>query len=194
MSLSQGRASRVTDLGDGTVMRTGGSPRREAAIMQVARLGGFPVPRVVDARSEGLVLERIPGRTMGADLRLRPWRVRRHVDTLVSLHSRLHAIPFEGASMIHLDLHPENVLLSPRGPVVIDWTNARSGDPAIDIALTWLILRTTARLPGRLMAWLFLRRVGRDFIRGGLEQARQFRVSDPHVSEAERSRATRARP
>ena len=42
--------------------------------------------------------------------------------------------------MLHLDLHPANVILSPDGPVVIDWTNGARGDAAADLALTWIIL------------------------------------------------------
>jgi hypothetical protein len=37
MPLNQGRASRVTDLGDGTVQRVGGVPEREAQIMDHVR-------------------------------------------------------------------------------------------------------------------------------------------------------------
>jgi aminoglycoside phosphotransferase (APT) family kinase protein len=50
-------------------------------------------------------------------------------------------------SVLHLDLHPLNVILTPdRGPVVIDWTNAAGGDPAYEIAYT-LITIGTADLP-----------------------------------------------
>ena len=70
-----------------------------------------------------LVLERIDGSTMLTSLR-RPWRMPHAARTLAELHARLHEIPFEDARLLHLDLHPDNVLLSSRGPVVIDWTNA----------------------------------------------------------------------
>jgi len=33
------------------------------------------------------------------------------------------------ARIVHLDLHPENVMLTVSGPVVIDWRNATDGDP-----------------------------------------------------------------
>lgn len=194
MSLSQGRASHVTDLGDGTVLRTGGYPEREARIMDHARRHGFPVPRVHEVRPDALVLERIAGRSMGSHLRRHPWFAARHVRTLADLHPRLHAIPYEGAWLLHLDLHPENILISPRGPVVIDWTNARAGEPARDVALTWLILETSAGLPGRVLARLFARRVGRDTIRDGVAGARAFRLADPHVTDAERARVRRAAP
>ena len=186
--MTRGRASSVTDLADGTILRAGGRPEREAAIMEVARAHGFPVPRVHEVRPDALVLERIDGPTMGQALARRPWRLRGHIRTLGDLHERLHAIPFDGGSLIHFDLHPDNVLLSPRGPVVIDWTNARGGTAAADIAMTWLILETSAGPPGRLLAWLFRRRVGRDVIRRGLADASAFRLADPNVTDAEMER------
>src|SRR5215470_15143795 len=42
--------------------------------------------------------------------------------------------------VVHLDLHPLNVILASRGPVLIDWTNARRGASAADVAATWLVL------------------------------------------------------
>nr|WP_239645990.1 phosphotransferase [Nocardiopsis valliformis] len=44
---------------------------------------------------------------------------------------------------MHMDLHPGNVVLTPRGPVVIDWTNARDGAPDLDLDLTALLLALT---------------------------------------------------
>ena len=194
MTVRQGRASRVTDLGDGTVLRVGGDPEREARIMALVRSSGFPVPRVHEVRPDSLLLERISGGTMAEDLRRRPWRAWRHMATLAGLHDRLHRIRFERGRVIHLDLHPDNVLVSDQGPVVIDWTNARSGEPDHDVALTWLILRTSAGLPGRILARMFRSKVGADGVRRGLDEARAFRVADPHVSDAERARALRATP
>jgi aminoglycoside phosphotransferase (APT) family kinase protein len=111
-------------------------PQREVAIMRYVRDRGYPVPLVFDLSGSDLTLERIDGRTMLADLRRRPWRMRAHALTLSRLHRALHAIPppdflgAEGAAILHLDLHPENVMVAPGGPVVIDWANAARGDPA----------------------------------------------------------------
>jgi aminoglycoside phosphotransferase (APT) family kinase protein len=41
----------------------------------------------------------------------------------------------------HGDFHPDNIILSPNGPVVIDWTNASSGHPATDVGWTSLVLQ-----------------------------------------------------
>ena len=190
----QGRASTVTDLGDGTVLRLGAEPEREALIMAHARAHGFPVPLVHEVRDEGMVIERIHGPTMGQHLARHPWLLPRHVRVLADLHARLHEIPFEGASLVHFDLHPENVMLGRDGPIVIDWTNAHAGSPESDLAMTWLIATTSAGMPGRIAAWLFAAQVGREPIRRGLADARRFRLADPNVTAAEKHRANRADP
>jgi uncharacterized protein (TIGR02172 family) len=46
----------------------------------------------------------------------------------------------DGDRLCHGDFHPYNVLMSPRGPVVIDWNNASIGNPMADVALSALIL------------------------------------------------------
>jgi len=46
----------------------------------------------------------------------------------------------EGNRLCHGDFHPFNVLLSSRGPVVIDWNNAHVGDPMEDVARSEVIL------------------------------------------------------
>lgn len=52
----------------------------------------------------------------------------------------------DGTAVCHGDFHPANVLLTPRGPVVIDWDTATRGHPVGDIACTSHLLRI-ARLP-----------------------------------------------
>ena len=54
---------------------------------------------------------------------------------------RLASLP-DGATLCHGDFHPGNVLLSPRGPVVIDWSAAGRGHPLGDVACTSRLLRT----------------------------------------------------
>lgn len=189
----RGRASHVTDLGDGTVLRVGGDPPREARLMRLAREHGVPVPEVVAVRPDALVLELVPGGTMATRILRRPWEGGRQMRHLAALHAQLHEIPLDGARLVHRDLHPENVIMGPAGPVLIDWTNAGAGDPAMDLALTWLIMETSAGVPGRLMAWLFSRRVGSAIIRRGLGAARDYRLSDPNVTDDERRRVRASR-
>jgi len=110
---------------------------------------------------------------------------------IAGLHAQLHRIAFEGQWLLHLDLHPENVLLSRDGPVVIDWANARAGDPPLDVALTWVICATSGGRPGRAFAQLFLRHVDRAAARRALPDAVALRLADPNLSEAERARVRR---
>ena len=53
---------------------------------------------------------------------------------------RLERLP-DGDSLYHGDFHPNNVMMSPRGPLVIDWQCGRRGDPLADVARTWLLMR-----------------------------------------------------
>jgi aminoglycoside phosphotransferase (APT) family kinase protein len=192
--LAEGRASEIVDLGDGRVLRrfkAGGWPAREAVIMEHARARGYPVPQVHEVNDDSLVLERVDGPTMFAELRRRPWAMRRHARTLAKLHATLHEIPFEGERLLHLDFHPDNVLLSPRGPVVIDWTNARAGEPALDVALTWVICETSGGSLGRAFTRSFLRQLDREAARKALPEAGEYRLADPNVTDVERERVRR---
>jgi aminoglycoside phosphotransferase (APT) family kinase protein len=192
--IAAGRASEIVDLGGGRVLRSfkgQGDPAREAEVMEHARAHGFPVPAIFEVRDDALVLEFVDGPTMAADLGRRPWRLARHARTLAELHDRLHEIPFEGERLLHLDLHPENVLLSSRGPVVIDWTNASAGDPGLDIALTWVIGASVDNLGARAFTRRFLRHVDRKAARRALPDAVAYRLADPNVTDAERVRVGR---
>ncbi len=51
----------------------------------------------------------------------------------------------QGDRLCHGDFHPYNVLMSARGPVVIDWNNAHIGDPLEDVARSRLMLSGVAR-------------------------------------------------
>lgn len=46
--------------------------------------------------------------------------------------------------VLHLDLHPNNVLLGPSGPMLIDWRNTTEGAPDIEVAVSALILAQVA--------------------------------------------------
>jgi aminoglycoside phosphotransferase (APT) family kinase protein len=52
----------------------------------------------------------------------------------------------DGSTLCHGDFHPANVLLTVRGPVVIDWDTATRGHPLGDVAATCWLLRH-AELP-----------------------------------------------
>ena len=210
--LAEGRASEVFDLGDGTVLRRskqGSDYRREAAVMRHALAAGLPVPRVRSVEGPEIVLDRIDGPTMLDDLVRHPWRLGAHARLLAALHARVHAVaapaaaataPMPGDRLLHLDLHPANVLLSPTGPVLIDWENAAAGDPAFDLAVTWVLMDGADAAGSRvelaaiaafrrafLAVWL--RRVGRADAARGLAAAAEMRAADRNATPAEGDRA-----
>lgn len=210
--IARGRAADVFAAGPGRVLRRYRAGEyedavAEAEVMTYAREHGFPAPAVHDANATELVLERLYGPTMLADLAHRPWLVRRHGQTLAELHHRLHAIPApprmrapfgRGDNLAHFDLHPDNVLLTDHGPVVIDWANGGRGETADDIALTWVILKTSTipgPLPFRALALAgrsllinaFLASVDAEAARERLPVVVERRIStDPHLLERER--------
>jgi len=50
----------------------------------------------------------------------------------------LESLP-AGDVLCHFDLHVNNVIMSPSGPVIIDWMGALKGPPEADVARTWLL-------------------------------------------------------
>ncbi|MBL7166236.1 MAG: phosphotransferase [Dehalococcoidales bacterium] len=62
-----------------------------------------------------------------------------------ALLGTLRRLP-DGNAICHSDFHPGNIIMSPRGPVIIDWVDAKRGNPLADVARTWL-LSTMAILP-----------------------------------------------
>jgi aminoglycoside phosphotransferase (APT) family kinase protein len=54
----------------------------------------------------------------------------------------------DGDCLCHGDYHPDNVLMSPHGPIIIDWSEATAGNPLADVARTALIFRLGAPPPG----------------------------------------------
>jgi tRNA A-37 threonylcarbamoyl transferase component Bud32 len=209
--LAQGRAADVFEYDDGLVLRryrTDHDCVYEAAVMQHVRSHGYPAPEVIAVAGRDLVMERIDGPTMLRDVGKRPWRLYRHAATLAGLQQGLHDIPPPGwlhtkheggTAIVHLDLHPDNVMLSPSGPIVIDWSNAGLGDPDIEVADLWLVM-SSATVPGsrldRLIAnagrGLFVNAILRHFDRAPicakLAAAHQGRSRDRNMSEAELER------
>jgi tRNA A-37 threonylcarbamoyl transferase component Bud32 len=197
--IGAGRAADVYDIGAGRVLRRYRVPldmAPEAAVMRHLHRAGFPVPEVYDVAGSDLVMERLDGRDMLADLSRRPWLVRRHGATLAALHNRLHEIPAPaglapafgpGDRVLHLDLHPANVMLTSRGPVVIDWSNARAGPAGADVAMAYLIMASsdTDLIPAALRP--LVGRLRAVLIRQFLAAARD----DPgaHVARVARERA-----
>jgi aminoglycoside phosphotransferase (APT) family kinase protein len=63
----------------------------------------------------------------------------------------LELLPAAGGPgrLCHGDLHPSNVILSPRGPMIVDWFDASRGDPTADIARSCLVLLADGADPPR---------------------------------------------
>lgn len=212
--IAEGRDSEIFDHGPGKVLRVardGRSLVHEAEVMRYARDHGYPAPAVYDAGEGFLVMDRIEGPTMLDCGIKRPWRLAEFGRMLASLHEQLHAIEappgvpdaaLSGSRLLHRDLHPLNVLITAAGPVVIDWSNAARGDPAYDVADTW-VLFATAEVPGgrvdkalgaigrRIFLRSFLGLVDREAARAAIPAAVGHRLTDRNMTEGEKARMRR---
>lgn len=186
----------------------------EARIMEYARARGYPVPTVEELSDDGkdMVMERIDGADMVVTMTRRPWTIARQGRILADLHRRLHDLVAptwlpdakvgQGDRLLHLDLHPLNVILSPTGPMVIDWANARRGDPSVDIGLTWALIAAgeaptnpfVSMMLGRVRSVLvksFLESFDTNSVARNLREVVAWKVSDPHISATEQARMWR---
>lgn len=88
----------------------------------------------------------------------------------------------DGAAVCHGDYHPGQVMLTARGPMLLDWMTARQGDPAADVARTRMLF-TFADVPDAhgLMRWVI------NLARGALSRQYLDRYLElqPHVSQRE---------
>ena len=66
-----------------------------------------------------------------------------------ALLEKLAKLP-EGESICHGDYHPGNIILSERGPVIIDWIDATSGNADADLARTVLLIDKLKKYPEHL--------------------------------------------
>jgi aminoglycoside phosphotransferase (APT) family kinase protein len=101
-----------------------------------------------------------------------------------------------------MDLHPLNVLVARNGPMVIDWTNAASGDPTVDVAVTWVLIASGEVPAGRAKAALlrvgrkllldaFLKPFANDAVHANLAAVVDWKCTDSNMSgkEIERMRS-----
>lgn len=164
------------------------------AVHRVSKLGNCPV----------LLVDWCFGRVLSDELRARPWAASRLGEAFGMQQAQLHlsnAEPVDAAAwieffgpvdasmherlvqrqsrrtLVHLDYYPANLVFD-GGTVsgILDWTNARMGDPRADLARTWTILRLVYR-SGRLSP---MRRLAEDlFLRGWWRE--YVRIAGPQV-------------
>jgi len=213
--LGSGRAADVYDIGAGRVLRRnrgGESTEHEAMVMRHVHAHGYPVPEIFDAEDGDLVMERVAGPTMLDAFGSRPWGMRAWAATLADLHRRLEVVPLPdftipartGAAeaIVHGDLHPDNVILTNDGPVVIDWPNSMVGPRGADAANTWVTVASAdveggfvTRLLGTVGRGYFLRRFlagcDEESVRSQLVNAADHKLLDRNLrpNEAETIRA-----
>jgi aminoglycoside phosphotransferase (APT) family kinase protein len=214
--LGSGRSADVFAIDDRWVLRRyrgDGDATDEAAVMAYLADRGFPVPAIhpatfanPDASSSfvrtDLVMQRLSGPTMLqalVDTAITPEQAGKIIGRL--LH-RLHTIPARvsvvpGDRILHLDLHPDNVMLTPQGPVVIDWCNSAEGQPGLDWAMSALIhaqfavdtvgeMATAARVALSSLLGALDGTVDLGDVRTGhLARARARRAADPALSPRE---------
>jgi aminoglycoside phosphotransferase (APT) family kinase protein len=213
--IAKGRAADVYDHGEGKVLRryrTDHDCVYEADVMRHVAEHGYPVPEVYEAGGRDIVMQRLDGSTMLTDFSKHPWRLYRHGRTIADLMKQLHRIPApdwlkqkhdgEGNALVHLDLHPDNVMLTSQGPIVIDWSNAGLGIPEAEVADLWMLMssanppvsaveRFLLRLGRRVFVNAFIKHFDRDAVRRRLELAARYRLKDRNMQDDERERIRR---
>ncbi|WP_328668798.1 phosphotransferase [Streptomyces sp. NBC_00328] len=151
--LGSGRSADVYEIDEAWVLRRDregwGDATAEAAVMQHVHAHGYPVPGVRAATGGDLVMERLSGPTMLEAFGQGLLSAQEAGLTLARLLRKLHIVPARlsadpAVRVLHLDLHPDNVMLTPDGPKVIDWSNAEEGAPGLDWAMSAVILAQVA--------------------------------------------------
>ncbi|GAA0440472.1 hypothetical protein Acor_12690 [Acrocarpospora corrugata] len=200
--IGSGRDCDIYEAGAGKVIRrskNGRSLEREASVMRHAARGGFPAPRVYDAEGPDILMERIDGPSLFQSAAAHPCRRSEHGALLADLLGKLSVLRAPGwlpavcggGQLLHLDLHPHNVLLTRDGPKVIDWATAGRGASAADVASTWLALASAPltdpdlRHGRAVMLAAFLDRVDREAARPYLNVMAERRRTDRNADNAE---------
>jgi aminoglycoside phosphotransferase (APT) family kinase protein len=210
--LATGAAVDVFAIDDCRVLRryrSGRDATHEVELLRHAVAHGFPAPAVLAASGPDLVMERLHGPTLLQAVTAGEVSLADAAVILTDLHTRLHAITApdhwehgepgtwpmvtSGPAVVHLDLHPGNVILTEsHGPAVVDWTNARTGTAELDVSLTALIVAEVAVDAGgvysqaaRAFLAAFLQATDLDPLTA-LDEAAAVRALDPSLVPGER--------
>lgn len=161
--LTSGSYADVYALDDARVLRRyreGRDASPEAELLRHVRTHDFPAPDVLDAQGSDIVMNRLHGPTLLQALGAAEIGLTDAAQVLADLHGMLHAFPAPpswhlpadrdwphlggGPVVVHLDLHPGNVVLTEDGPTLVDWANARAGTPELDVAVTSVLIAEVA--------------------------------------------------
>ncbi|MER6354089.1 phosphotransferase [Streptomyces sp. NPDC001634] len=200
--LGSGRTADVYEIDETWVLRryrdSYGDAAAEAVVMDHVRGHGYPVPGVRAATRSDLVMQRLPGPTMLESLLEGRFGPEEAGAMLARLLRELHALPARrsadpGVRVLHLDLHPQNVIMTADGPKVIDWANAEEGAPGLDWGMSAVILAQAAvagepRVDGvraLLAAMLAGQRGASALTEEGLLEARARRAANPTMTARE---------
>ncbi|MHA1365631.1 MAG: aminoglycoside phosphotransferase family protein [Candidatus Heimdallarchaeota archaeon] len=131
------------------------------------------IPRVFDLieyqGKSGIIFEKIEGITLLDYLTNNPFRLIKVVKQIAKLHVEIHKVDYlervkqldettkekillileklpKDNKLCHRDFHPDNIMRSTKGLIVIDWMTATSGSPAGDVARTYYIMKHGAPL------------------------------------------------
>ncbi len=212
--IGRGRSADVYALEPGRVLRRyrdGHDAASEAEAMTYLSSNGYPVPEVYDVAGPDLVMARLDGVTMLRTLGRQPWRIAELARLLARLQQRLHAIePLasmptrfgQRRGVLHLDFHPDNVMMTSAGPFVIDFSNVSAGPADADVAQSWIIMATStipgspfARFTGAVgrfqLVRSFLAASDRENAREWLAPVAEARKVDPNTTPVERQRIER---
>lgn len=91
------------------------------------------------AQMHSLEMRELPSQHRKLEAKIRDAKALSKERRYVALEA-LYKLPDDNV-LCHGDFHPDNILMSSRGPVVIDWNDASQGDPQADIARTLLLLQ-----------------------------------------------------
>jgi aminoglycoside phosphotransferase (APT) family kinase protein len=212
--IAAGRDSNIYEFGKGRVLRRsrdGRSQTNEARTMEFVRARGYPAPEVFSISDDGvdMVMARVQGPTMVEAASAQPWKLRRFGRMLAELHESLHLIEApewlpvapcgSGNTLLHMDFHPLNIMLSGEGPIVLDWTRASRGDPLVDVAATWVLLASgevdmnrletlIVKVGRKVLLNAYLKPFPRSRVVTVLGEVVEWKSQDPHMTASEVSR------
>ncbi len=70
-----------------------------------------------------------------------------------AIRELLEKLP-DSATLCHADFHPENILLTDKGPMIIDWEGSLHGEPDGDVAYTCLLFRSALMTGSGPRGWI----------------------------------------